>query len=106
MSEISGGGDTEKEIPEEMSERREEGGQEEEAGKGEGLEKRDDDASRHEGSSSPVHGFATPGKTDDSLVVRAKMCQDFGLGQVSLITYSFLGQGLNFVLTGEFGGRH
>ena len=102
MSEISGGGDTEKGIPEEMSERREEGGEEDEAGK----EKRDEEASRHEGSSSPVHGFATPGKTDDSLVVRAKMCQDFGLGQVSLITYSFLGQGLNFVLTGEFGGRH
>ena len=106
MSEISGGGDTEKGIPEEMSEKREEGGQEDEAGKEEGLEKRDEEASRHEGSSSPVHGFATPGKTDDSLVVRAKMCQDFGLGQVSLITYSFLGQGLNFVLTGEFGGRH
>ena len=90
MSEISGGGDTEKGIPEEMSERREESGQEDEAGK----EKRDEEASRHEGSSSPVpspvHGFATPGKTDDSLVVRAKMCQDFGLGQVSWITYSFL----------------
>ena len=106
MSEIGGGGDTEKEISKEMSEKREEGGEEEEAGKEEGLEKRDEEASRHEGSSSPVHGFATPGKTDDSLVVRAKMCQDFGLGQVSLITYSFLGQGLNFVSTGEFGGRH
>ena len=86
MSEIGDGGDTEKGIPEEMSEKREEGGQEDEAGKEEGLEKRDEEASRHEGSSSPVHGFATPGKTDNSLVVRAKMCQDFGLGQVSLIT--------------------
>ena len=48
-------------------------------------ESQDEEKEKHEGSSSPVHGFATPAKMDDSLIVRAKMCQDFGLGQVSFI---------------------
>ena len=48
-------------------------------------ESQDESKEKHEGSSSPVHGFATPAKMDDSLIVRAKICQDFGLGQVSFI---------------------
>ena len=69
----------------EMSEKKM--GQEEEGGKTkEVLETKDgEEGLKHEGSSSPVHGFTTPGKIDDSLVVRAKMLQDFGIGQVSFI---------------------
>ena len=73
----------------EMSKNKGDQDQKEGAGKEEGLETKDGgEGLRHEGSSSPVHGFTTPGKIDDSLVVRAKMLQDFGIGQVSFIMYS------------------
>ena len=73
----------------EMSKNKEDQGQKDGAGKEEGLETKDgEEGLRHEGSSSPVHGFTTPGKIDDSLVVRAKMLQDLGIGQVSFIMYS------------------
>ena len=90
----------------EMSEKKM--GQEEEGGKNEGaLETKDgEEGMRHEGSSSPVHGFTTPGKIDDSLVVRAKMLQDFGIGQVSIINSSCTAHqssnSLNFASQGEF----
>ena len=44
-------------------------------------EEEEKEVPRHEGSSSPVHGFTTPAKIDDN-VVRAKMFEDFGIGQV------------------------
>ena len=85
-SEVGGGGDTEsRESQKEMSEKKEGLDQEEEAGKKkEKVGDDEEEVSRHEGSSSPVHGFTTPGKVDDN-VVRAKMFEDFGIGQVSFI---------------------
>ena len=75
-----------------MPEKKEGLGQEGEAGKKE-EEKRgeEEEVSTHEGSSSPIHGFTTPFTTPppkiDDNVVRAKMFEDFGIAQVSFISF-------------------
>ena len=82
-----------------MPEKREGLAQEEEAGK-----KEEKEASRHEGSSSPLHGFTTPFTTPppkiDDNIVRAKMFEDFGIAQVSFHHFYPSGISLNFVLPG------
>ena len=73
-----------------MLEKKEGLGEEEEAGKKE-EEKRGEEVLRHRGSSSPLHGFTTPFTTPppkiDDNVVRAKMFEDFGIAQVSFISF-------------------
>ena len=76
-----------------MPEKKEGLGQEEEAGKKEKekMGEEEEEVSRHEGSSSPIHGFTTPFTTPppkiDDNVVRAKMFEDFGIAQVSFISF-------------------
>ena len=95
---MGGGGDTEsKDSAKEMSEKKEDQGQEEGAGKEEGLEARDrEEGSRHEGSSSPVHGFTTPAKIDNSLVVSTILV---GGLQLLLLLQNFLLKEFNLGLT-------